>query len=183
MFLVALLSLLTRLQYSIIFIIVGLLMICNYEGLLYDLLGGTVEVIEDVQKDKDVMIGSIRIVDLLNSESEFPYDWTLGPYVYVIFLSAIFMGTIILEGVDTSLMAKLTPARLNDSVFNSGLLATLIGTLGRVFADLLITMSALLDVYTFVDFCNATFMPLLLIAVVLYLLLRNYYSDFLISLE
>lgn len=66
-----------------------------------------------------------------------------------------------MEGVDTSLMAKVTPSKLNHSVFNSGLLATLIGTLGRVLADFFITMGALLDVYVFIDFVNAIFFPLL----------------------
>lgn len=78
-------------------------------------------------------------------------------------------------------MAKVTPAKLNHSVFNSGLLATLIGTLGRVFADLLITVSALVDVYVFVDFANATFFPLLLLAVLGYLLVRKHYKEFFMS--
>lgn len=70
-------------------------------------------------------------------------------------------GTIVLEGVDTSLMAKVTPAKLNHSVFNSGLLATLIGTLGRVLADFFITMGALLDVFVLIDFVSAIYFPLL----------------------
>jgi hypothetical protein len=72
-------------------------------------------------------------------------------------------------------MAKVTPAKLNDRFINSGLLATLIGTLGRVFADGMITISALLDIHVFVDFVNATFIPLLLLAFgVLYLVQRWY---------
>ena len=91
------------------------------------------------------------------------------------------LGTIILEGVVTSLMAKVTPAKLNDAFINSGLLATLIGTLGRVFADLLITMSAFLDVYVFIDFVNATFAPLLLFAIIGYYLVQRHYRQFLIG--
>ena len=65
------------------------------------------------------------------------------------------MGTIILEGVDTSLMAQKTPPALNDTFINSGLLATLVGTLGRVIGDSIITVSALLDNDIFTDFVNA----------------------------
>ena len=100
----------------------------------------------------------------------------MGPAVYIVFLSAIFMGTIVLEGVDTSIMAKVTPPKLNACFFNSGLLATLVGTLGRVFADGMITMSALLDVHVFVDFVNATMVPLLLLAFLGLLLVNRYYE-------
>jgi len=78
-------------------------------------------------------------------------------------------------------MAKVTPARLNNAFVNSGLLATLIGTLGRVFADLLITLSALLDVYVFVDFVNATFVPLLLLAVLGFYLVKCSYRNLLVG--
>mmetsp|Transcript_14506 Transcript_14506/g.25151 ORF Transcript_14506/g.25151 Transcript_14506/m.25151 type:complete len:90 (-) Transcript_14506:88-357(-) len=86
------------------------------------------------------------------------------------------MGTIVLEGVDTSIMAQVTPAQLNTCVINSGLLATLIGTLGRVLSDLMITLSALLDIHVFVDFVNATFLPLLLLAMGCLLLVSSFYN-------
>eukprot|EP00980_Cylindrotheca_fusiformis_P015116 scaffold4177_cov69-Cylindrotheca_fusiformis.AAC.3 len=63
-------------------------------------------------------------------------------------------------------MAKTTPPKLNKCFLNTGLLATLVGTVGRVFADVIITSSALLDRYIFVDFVNATFFPLMIFAVV-----------------
>eukprot|EP00968_Pinguiococcus_pyrenoidosus_P000249 scaffold13_cov241-Pinguiococcus_pyrenoidosus.AAC.22 len=44
-----------------------------------------------------------------------------------------------MEGVDTSLMSKVIPASLAMGTFNSGLLATQVGTIGRVLGDLLIT--------------------------------------------
>ena len=66
---------------------------------------------------------------------EFPYDWGVGRLIYLIFLSAIFIGSIILEGVNTSLMSKTAPNTLNNSFLNMGLLATLVGTLGRVVGD------------------------------------------------
>ena len=79
-------------------------------------------------------------------------------------------------GVTTSVMAQVTPSELNSCFFNSGLLATLIGTLGRVLSDSMITVSALLDFHIFIDFVNATFLPLLLLAVCCLVLVYKYYD-------
>lgn len=114
---------------------------------------------------------------LLTDKGEFLYDFGSGPVVYVVFLSAAFMGTIVLEGVDTSILAKSTPAALNDRFVNSGLLATLVGTLGRVVADGSITISALLDIHVLIDFVNATFLPVLVLTVVGLYLVRRFYKQ------
>ena len=74
------------------------------------------------------------------SQHEF-YDWCGGVYQYVIAISLTFIGTIILEGVVTSLMSKASSPKLNKSFLNCGLLATLIGTLGRITGDALITFA------------------------------------------
>lgn len=54
--------------------------------------------------------------------------------MYLISLSAIFVGAIVMEGVNTSLMSKCAPRAL-DGFVNVGLLATLVGTMGRVVGD------------------------------------------------
>lgn len=115
---------------------------------------------------------------MLNGEKEVPYDWGAGPYVYIVFLSATFMGTIVLEGVDTSLMAKASPPALNGTFFNSGLLATLIGTLGRVVGDSILTVGALIDQDIFSDFINVTFLPLIFLAALSCLMVVKSYSLF-----
>ena len=73
-------------------------------------------------------------------------------------------------------MAQVTPSRLNSYFFNVGLLATLIGTLGRVLSDSMITVSALMDIHIFIDFVNATFLPLLLLTVCCLVLVYKYYD-------
>ena len=55
-----------------------------------------------------------------------------------------FTSVAVMEGVGTSLMSKLIPPSLARGSFNSGLLATQVGTLGRVLADLLITLAGVL---------------------------------------
>ena len=124
----------------------------------------------------DISIGGTSISSFLNKQHEIPYNWGIGTVTYITFLSAVFMGTIILEGVDTSLMAKVTPAALNETFINSGLLATLVGTLGRVFGDSMITISALVDKNIFTDFVNATFFPMIPLALIGYFLVQRYYS-------
>jgi hypothetical protein len=158
----------------------------------------------DIADLTSLQLNGEQVGNLITSKNEFPYDWSHGHIIYIFFLCVIFMGTIILEGefplkvemmdncltgwsntniqyfclkqgVDTSIMAQVTPSQLNSCFINAGLLATLIGTLGRVLADSMITFSALLDIHLFVDFVNATFLPLLLLAVGCLLLVHSFY--------
>ena len=122
-----------------------------------------------------VEIGGTELESLLTGDGELSYDFGTGPVVYIIFLSMVFLGTIVLEGVDTSIMAKSTPGALNENFFNCGLLATLFGTFGRVAGDGMITMSAILDIHVFVDFVNATFLPLIILTAAGLYAVNQYY--------
>lgn len=154
--------------------------ILNYEGLIFDIMGVAAEAVTPITVNGtdsvDISIGGTSISSFLNKQNEIPYNWGIGTVTYITFLSAVFMGTIILEGVDTSLMAKVTPAALNETFINSGLLATLVGTLGRVFGDSMITISALVDKNIFTDFVNATFFPMIPLALIGYFLVKRYYN-------
>lgn len=55
-------------------------------------------------------------------------------------------------------------------------LASLIGTFGRVLSDSMITASAFLDLHIFVDFVNATFLPLLLLTIAALILVHIYHD-------
>ena len=150
----------------------------NWAGLLFDIAGALEGDYDDADEDySKLQVWGHNVNSLLTNKSEFIYDFGTGPVVYIVFLSAVFMGTIVLEGVDTSIMAKTTPAELNDRFVNCGLLATLVGTLGRVFADGMITFSALMDIHVFVDFVNATFLPLLLLTLLGLYLVRKFYKQ------
>lgn len=122
-------------------IVICLIAIFNYSGLYYDIVG--VMETKSAQSYSDIVenttIQGQKLKAALTPGGEFFYDWGYGEGVYITFLSLLFMATIVLEGVDTSIMAKVTPPKLNDMFCNCGLLATLIGTLGRVFADSIIT--------------------------------------------
>jgi len=180
------------LKYSLVFIFVCLFAILNYEGLIFDMIGFAVEAVDtdedlanitNTENQLDISVGGESITKFLNKELEVPYDWGAGLYIYIGFLSAIFMGTIILEGVDTSLMAQKTPPALNDTFINSGLLATLVGTLGRVVGDSIITFSALVDSDIFTDFVNATFFPLIGLTLIGIILVLRYYPFFISESE
>lgn len=167
------------LKASLWVILFGCFGILNYQGMYYDLLGVSTYRDVDPLNTTDLShleLGGERVGSLFTKQKEFPYDWSYGPAIYITFLSIIFMGTIVLEGVDTSIMAQVTPPQLNSCFFNAGLLATLIGTMGRVLSDLLITLSALFDVHVFVDFMNVTFLPLVLLTLGCLLLVNSLYS-------
>lgn len=170
------------------FICFSLFAILNYEGLIFDVMGLAAETVvsstggiksANGTDTEDISIDGTSISKVLNKENEVPYNWGFGMFIYITFLSAIFIGTIILEGVDTSIMAKATPKKLNDTFINSGLLATLVGTVGRVVGDSMITISALLDQDIFTDFVNVTFFPMIPLAFVGYFLVKRYYNTLL----
>jgi len=135
-------------------IMIGCFGIINFEGLKTHVS----------TSDKDV------------SYTEFPYDWGYGEIVYIFLLNLIFSSTIVLEGVTTSIMVQVTPTKLNACFINSGLLATLIGTIGRVFADIFISFGSFLDSSILIDLINAMFVPLLLLAGCGLFLVNMYYS-------
>ena len=168
-------------QNSLVFICLCLLGILNYEGLAFDFIFGGIDIVApgDLNiTDSNIEVAGESITAVLNKELEVPYDWGFGTYAYVGFLYAAFMGTIVLEGVETSLMASSTPPELNDYFLNTGLLATLVGTLGRVVGDALITSSAFLDKSIYVDFVNATYLPCIPLTFVGYLFVKLNYEDF-----
>jgi len=134
------------------------------------------EVTDNTQDDEISGLNDINPTNTRYLLLQMPYDWNSGVIVYLVSMSAIFMGTIILEGVDTSLMSKAASPELNDTFINTGLLATLIGTLGRVLGDSMITISALIDHMVFTDFLNDTFFPMIPMALFGYYLIRTYYS-------
>jgi hypothetical protein len=73
-------------------------------------------------------------------------------------------------------MSKVTPAKLNEQFINSGLLATLIGTMGRVISDSMITIGAFLDKSVYNDFVNVTFIPVLPLVLLGLFLIQRYYK-------
>ena len=166
------------LKASLWVILFGCFGILNWQGLYYDVLGlsqyGDFDPVNATDLHSLEILG--EVVDM-TPKQEFPYNWTHGRAIYTTFLCVIFMGTIVLEGVDTSIMSQVAPSKLNSSFFNVGLLATLIGTLGRVLSDSMITMSAFLDIHVFVDFVNATFLPLVLLTLACILLVSKFYGS------
>lgn len=49
---------------------------------------------------KRLELSGEEVGHLLTKDKEFPYDWGYGDIVYITFLSAIFSGTIVLEGTN-----------------------------------------------------------------------------------
>eukprot|EP00554_Chaetoceros_debilis_P008935 CAMPEP_0194105894 /NCGR_PEP_ID=MMETSP0150-20130528/6008_1 /TAXON_ID=122233 /ORGANISM="Chaetoceros debilis, Strain MM31A-1" /LENGTH=1264 /DNA_ID=CAMNT_0038793885 /DNA_START=23 /DNA_END=3814 /DNA_ORIENTATION=+ len=98
---------------------------------------------------------------LQGSDEVLAYDWNYGNYAYVIGIFSVFIWTIVLEGVDTGLMCKAAPSKLNSTFINVGLLATLVGTMGRIFGDGLILSSALIGRNIYMDLVNTIFLPLI----------------------
>jgi hypothetical protein len=120
--------------------------------------------IRSLEDEVNTVKDSTHSIHFIPHSTLLPYDWGYGYYAYLIGISAIFMGVIILEGVDTSLMCKAAPSKLNSTFLNVGLLATLVGTMGRVLGDGMITLGALFGLSESVellDFVNLLFIPLI----------------------
>jgi hypothetical protein len=93
----------------------------------------------------------------------------------VVFVCWIFTGTILLEVVVTSLLAKSAPSSLQRDFFSPALLATLVGTWGRVLGDSVIVLAGVLHSSRGLDFVNGIFLQVLaLFALGLWVLVRFY---------
>lgn len=68
--------------------------ICNLEGLALDFIG---LVLKRIKQKGPTAKRLKKVVTLASDHGEFPYDWGAGSYVYLTFLSSIFIGSIIME--------------------------------------------------------------------------------------
>ena len=111
------------------------------------------------------------------TKTKHSYDGVFGQYQYLVGIVWVFTGTIMLEGVVTSIMAKSAPAKLEATFLNAGLQATLIGTLGRVAADAFIVVAGLAHELEGYDFVNAVLVQLgIVFAIGIYVTRKNYKS-------
>lgn len=99
-----------------------------------------------------------------------------GHYSTIQFIAGgviIFISTNVLEGVNMSLLSKTIPKSFARGTFNSGLLATEAGTLGRAIGDVAITLVGLPGIQYVL---NYTFAPLLLTSIVTLLYTTRVYG-------
>jgi hypothetical protein len=142
------------------FCIVGVVFILNFTALLgFASRGEGVRVsIGDVDVDH-----ADNHADMWTLVQKHLYDGRFGFYQYVFCIGWIFMGTIMLEGVVTSMLAKSAPGSLEADFLNAGLLATLVGTLGRVAGDGIVVLAGLVHDEEKYDYVNLQFLQVLLL--------------------
>lgn len=114
--------------------------------------------------------------DLLDVESSETYNYgsafAVGPAQYIIGSLIAFSGVEACESFVASLMSKCVPSALAVGTFNSGLLATLVGTGGRAVGDLFITAMGLISIR---NLLNQLIIPgLCLMLLSMFLLWKNY---------
>jgi len=152
-----------------IFCVVSVVLILNFSVLLgYPGRG----------EDVSFRIGDLddgEAADLWKIRKEHLYNGGWGLYQYVVCIGSLFMGTIMLEGIVTSILAKSAPRELEGDFFNAGLLATLAGGGGRVLGDACIVVGGELHRVEGLDFVNCVFVQvLMLFSLGLYLINRFY---------
>lgn len=88
--------------------------------------------------------------DLVNHEDTETYNegapFAVGPVRYITGSLIAFSGIEACESYVASLMSKVVPSALAQGTFNSGLLATLVGTGGRAVGDVFITLMGLISI-------------------------------------
>lgn len=98
-------------------------------------------------------------------------------FQYFFGTAVIFTTLNALEGAIMSLLSKLISPDLAKGTFNSGLLATEAGTLGRVFGDMTITIFGN-DTTTSAMLVNQLYLPLAILIITTVLLLQQFYLRF-----
>jgi len=121
-----------------------------------------------------VMVDSSDLVDSETSDT-YNYDslFAVGHVRYIAGSLIAFSGVEACESFVASLMSKVVPSALAVGTFNSGLLATLVGTSGRAVGDLFITMMGLISIRNLLDLLILPGLGLMLVSLIL--IRRNYY--------
>lgn len=122
------------------------------------------------------MLLLIDVTDFVSTETE-SYNsdhWlAVGPAKYVTGSLIAFSGIEACESYIASLMSKVVPSALATGTFNSGLLATLVGTSGRAVGDLFITAMGLISIR---NLLNLLMVPSSLLVVISIFLVRFNYD-------
>mmetsp|Transcript_4427 Transcript_4427/g.9923 ORF Transcript_4427/g.9923 Transcript_4427/m.9923 type:complete len:247 (+) Transcript_4427:108-848(+) len=99
-------------------------------------------------------------------------SWSVGPARYVMGYFVTYLSIQSFEGIIGSALSKLIPTALATGTFNSGLLATLVDTLGRSCGDLFISIMGLWNIR---QLMNLLFVPGVLILATCWIVVwRNY---------
>jgi type II secretory pathway pseudopilin PulG len=101
-----------------------------------------------------------------------PYG-SVGPNLYIVGTLIAFAGIWATESYVASMMSKVVPSALAAGTFNSGLLATLVGTGGRAVGDLFITFMGLISLR---HLLNLLMVPALALVVLSMVLIRVHYG-------
>jgi hypothetical protein len=92
----------------------------------------------------------VDLTDMLSNDESETYNeghWlAVGPAKYIAGSLVAFSGIEACESYVASLMSKVVPSALAVGTFNSGLLATLVGTGGRATGDIFITLMGLISI-------------------------------------
>ena len=114
--------------------------------------------------------------DLMDVESSETYNegapFAVGPSHYIVGSLIAFSGVEACESFVASLMSKCVPSALAVGTFNSGLLATLVGTGGRATGDLFITAMGLVSIRNLLNLLIVPGLVLMLLS--MFLLWKNY---------
>ena len=124
------------------------------------------------------MLFLVDVSDIADHETSEDYNedsfWAVGPHKYIAGSIVAFSGIEACESFVASLMSKVVPSALAVGTFNSGLLATLVGTSGRAVGDLFITLMGLISIR---NLLNALVIPGLCLMVLSILLIRRNYDS------
>lgn len=118
------------------------------------------------------MVDLTDLVDHDNDAFNSDHPLAVGPARYITGSLIAFSGIEACESFVASLMSKVVPSALAVGTFNSGLLATLVGTSGRATGDLFITLMALISIR---NLLNLLIIPgIILMFISMILIRRNY---------
>jgi hypothetical protein len=96
------------------------------------------------------MVIMFDLSDLINYHTSMTYNeyflLSTGPVGYVTGSLIAFIGVEVCESFTASMMSKVVPSKMAKGTFNAGLLETLVGTGGRAFGDLFVTLMGLVSI-------------------------------------
>jgi MFS family permease len=112
-------------------------------GLLMFPANAVIAILSSRWEDREIMLPT-QVIVLVGSLGIIAYSQeNYSAIQYIVFGLCIFLGTNMLEAPTMSLLSKTIPRRWAKGTWNSGLLATEAGTLGRAIGDVMVSSAGL----------------------------------------
>lgn len=137
---------------------VGVTVLVNYQALYLLALD-----IDDLFNEKDQGTGQDS------------YNWNFGSFTYCVAMCILFVSFTSIEGLSANLLAKISSAKLNNSIINCGVISTVLACVFRLLGNTFILMASFTHHVIDTDLVNSITIMLMIVCYISFRVVRKNY--------